>query len=201
MNYITLTAAMKDRMIKNITENVGTNKKRNEKKNLFELHFKKIISLAACLLLIISGIWFYVDHNASSQITSSLPQYTPPFVEVNTLQELENNIGFDMEELDFPFTITDEIYIAYGNMGEIQYIPSDSSRISYRKSFGDEDNSGDYNIYTNEETIVINGLDFTLKAFGDQYQLVNWSSDGYSYSLRFDEPVTKSELEDILSSV
>lgn len=57
--------------------------------------------------------------------------------------------------------------------------------ILFRAANGDEDTSGDYNVYDNTWTVG----NVTLKGSGDQAVLAIWQRDGVSYSLSFSAPM------------
>lgn len=203
MNYIKLTDDVKAVMLKNIKIGAGTHKNKNIHHPIFKMTTtsKVILITAACVMIIVGGLG--VNLAKSSEvgpiIEDPMVQQGTPFTEVDSLEELEDRLGFEMEELDLPSPPTSTVYTVYNQMGEITYLLEDENKITYRKSLGPEDNSGDYNMYDTVEPVTINNITFTLKAFGEDYYLATWSQDGYSYSISFITPVSRDELVNILN--
>lgn len=68
-----------------------------------------------------------------------------------------------------------------------------------RKAPGEEDISGDYNVYDTMTEKTAGKISVTLKGDGDGYVLALWTADGYSYALSLENPVTEEELLEILA--
>ena len=69
----------------------------------------------------------------------------------------------------------------------------DAAEIVFRKSAGEEDNSGDYNQYDSEKDVQVNGTAMTLKGNDGTVSLILWQRDGYSYSMGFTPAVPEED--------
>ena len=64
----------------------------------------------------------------------------------------------------------------------------------FRKSRGEDDNSGDYNLYEEETTLHTDG-GLTAEAKGNEGRigLILWQQDGFSYSISCVEGMTEED--------
>ena len=86
------------------------------------------------------------------------------------------------------------VYTAYpGPIAEIRYV-GDAQSLTYRKTAGYGDPSGDYTAYENVWEAEVNGTAVTLKGDGGLCTLALWQADGYTGSLRCAAPVEESVL-------
>lgn len=116
-------------------------------------------------------------------------------VECSSAEELSELVGFDIKDLSgLPFDVTETTYISYWGLAEITYI-GDGKELTYRKSIGDEDNSGDYNSYEDTMAIDTDAACLTLKGANNGYNLCTWQKDGYSYSLAYSSDAADTATE------
>lgn len=67
---------------------------------------------------------------------------------------------------------------------EIIYTDSDGEEeLRIRKAPGSDDISGDYNIYTQTETVPEGSQNITFQGNNDAFYLATWYVDGYTYSV------------------
>ena len=66
------------------------------------------------------------------------------------------------------------------------------------KSPGTEDNSGDYNVYAQEETLEISGNAVTLKGGNGAYSLAIWTDGSYAYSISVTDPLSRDAFRALL---
>ncbi|MEW4369384.1 DUF4367 domain-containing protein [Paenibacillus kandeliae] len=124
--------------------------------------------------------------------------------QVQTLQQLQDQLGFKVKTVHvLPFEGGQPMYTAIsGTLAQIQYTNNDGTdMLTFRMSAESEDNSGDYADYADTDTVQINGLDVIFKGSKDQYQLAAWQQNGYSYSIKLINGVSKHKLQDIVQSV
>ena len=156
-------------------------------------------AMAACLVVVIAGVLVWNNQNKPSP--GQDPILTAPMapVECEDLAELEESIGFPVEDAAKAVPEAEQItYINYANeIAEINLTRGEQT-ISFRKSKGDEDNSGDYNVYDNTDEVELNGITYTMKGNDGTITLVIWQKDGFSYSLNFEPPTT---IDDVTSLV
>ena len=121
-------------------------------------------------------------------------------MEVDTLEELSETVGFEVTELtNLPFQTEEVIYTAYWkDLAEITYSGEGQTAV-YRKGIGAEDVSGDYNNYENETVISVNDTTITLKGNGEGYTLAIWTDGDYAYSLTLSDGATDAEWQAIFA--
>ena len=89
--------------------------------------------------------------------------------------------GFKLEMPDI-FDTTTSIYVI-DQMIEVQYYDTEGNIIyNVRKAKGNDDCSGNYEVYQNKKTKEIQNQTVTLKGKDDIYYLAIWQNDEYSYS-------------------
>lgn len=152
--------------------------------------WKKYLSAAACLILVIAGA------AALPWLVRLLPpegdvQVVPQIEEAPSLAELSRLVGFEVEEgFALPFEPEETAYCSYWNeLAQIQYSGAGQTA-TYRQSAGTEDNSGDYTVYGDVAELTTGGLTVTLKGSGGAYVLAVWTDGSFSYSLGLSQGVT-----------
>ena len=122
--------------------------------------------------------------------------------EFPSVREMSDAIGFEVNDISVvPFEATEVIYrVISGKLAEIVYI-GDGDKLTIRKSAGDEDNSGDYNEYTLDEPIEIEGNKIDILGFEEGYYLVTWYDGEYFHSIRSDSPQTADKMKEIISDL
>lgn len=155
--------------------------------------WKKYLSAAACLVLVIAGA------AALPWLVRLLPpegdvQVVPQIEEAPSLAELSRLVGFEVEEgFALPFEPEETAYCSYWNeLAQIQYSGAGQTA-TYRQSAGTEDNSGDYTAYGDVAELAAGGLTVTLKGSGGAYVLAVWTDGSFSYSLGLSQGVTAEE--------
>lgn len=155
--------------------------------------WKKYLSAAACLILVIAGA------AALPWLVRLLPpeggvQVVPQIEEAPSLAELSRLVGFEVEEgFALPFEPEETAYCSYWNeLAQIQYSGAGQTA-TYRQSAGTEDNSGDYTAYGDMAELAAGGLAVTLKGSGGVYVLAVWTDGSFSYSLGLSQGVTAEE--------
>ena len=162
--------------------------------------WKKYLSAAACLILVIAGA------AALPRLVRLLPpeggvQVVPQIEEAPSLAELSRLVGFEVEEgFALPFEPEETAYCSYWNeLAQIQYSGAGQTA-TYRQSAGTADNSGDCTAYGDVDGITAGGLSVTLKGDGGLYVLAVWTDGTFSYSLRLSQGVPEAEWLDIISA-
>ena len=111
-------------------------------------------------------------------------------------EELSAAVGFEVPEIvSLPFGEAESAeYSRIGTeIAQTVYSRGDS-KLVFRKAPGEDDISGDYNVYDKEETVDADGTAVTLKGDGKGYCLAVWTDDGYSYSLMTDGYILESAM-------
>ena len=156
---------------------------------------------AACAALLLVSAAVLPRYFGSWQ-TEPMPGHVEtvsPFTEVPSLAELEDTVGFEVEELtELPFPVTETVYTAFGSdMAEIRYSGETETAV-LRKAVGIQDPSGDYTQYAEELALDINGTSVTLKGESSQYVLALWQKGNYAWSVRLSEGKDQSVWRQLL---
>ncbi len=190
MDNIKVTGEMHDRIIENI-EGADFNTERN--KNNSDRYIKKYLYVAACFVFLIASIAVIpyiikLNNNPPAQVI-------PDIMEYNSIEELSEAVGFIVPEINkIPFEVKKVTYTAYWKeLAEVIYSNQEES-IILRKSFGSEDNSGDYNEYSTVKEELAYGHIITIKGNAGVCNLAIWEKDGYIYSLRLLKGVSETEI-------
>lgn len=125
-------------------------------------------------------------------------QMPNPWQECTTLEEAGELAGFSFtapETLDgfstkYIATIPGDIAQEIFSNGE-----ADDQEVTFRKGNGQQDISGDYNVYETVETRQIAGKDVTVKSTDGLIYTVFWEQDGYSYSVSARTGMTETQME------
>ena len=163
----------------------------------------RYLSVAACLALLLlaartlPGLSFTTQPDVSENLTA-----VNGITEVSSSAELSAAVGFPVAEITrLPFTPSEVIYCSYWDeMAQITYSDGTKSAL-FRQSCGTEDNSGDYNEYTDTTTITFDTGTVLLKGDSDLYTLAIWQDTAYSYSLSLSEGLTSEEWVPLLESI
>lgn len=144
--------------------------------------WRRWASLAACLVVVVAAL-FAVPLLREEPDTAPPVQVLPPFRQVDSLDALSEAVGFPVTEVSsLPFDPVSTTYTAYDEgLAEITYTGSGGQTATYRQSCGTEDNSGDYNLYPDTQTLPDQNA--TLKGQDGLYTLALWTDDTYTYSL------------------
>lgn len=128
-------------------------------------------------------------------------QIPNPIKEYNTVDEAKKAVAFTVLMPDampegYVFagvsTINDELF-------QISYKNGDNE-ILYRTAEGAEDISGDYNVYKNEKSLKIAGIDVTIKGNEGAAKAV-WTKDGLTYSIYADKEISEQDITNIIASI
>ena len=124
------------------------------------------------------------DEPVANNTTEEDVEIANPWTEVADLTEAYkvSNINFmapatlNGKEMSFVQTLGQQmVEVRYGNEG---------NEIVARKGLSDEDISGDYNTYSEEETYVIKDIEVLMKGSESLVSNITWEDDeGYKYSI------------------
>ena|GEM_PF-182259 len=143
----------------------------------FGRKWRRYAGIAACFILVVVGVFAVRNLSQTSVVqpgvtttvqneqsdsqgddTQTGDATAAGILEVSSLSELEASIGFDVEELTgLPFEVTEVAYVNFfDEFAQVDYRGSNGEEITYRKSVGTEDNSGNYEEFDNIVTITVN---------------------------------------------
>jgi hypothetical protein len=194
---IEVTVEMRDRIMKNIGE-IDPVKKQNKAPSF--KGYRKYISIAACLVLLFVGAFvvYYSFTNSNNPPVAT----NNSIVDCSSLGELSDAVGFKVREVNtFPFNVQQTTYASFwGKIAQIAYVDGDDTLV-FRMSAGSEDNSGNYNDYSEVKNCSAGEYTFTIKGDNEQYYLAVWEYGGYSYSINIPNGVSEEELLKVVFSV
>lgn len=196
MEHVTVTEQMRQRILSRV-ENADLSHARNAARVPVLRRYWAAAACAALLLVGAAVLPRYLDVQ-ETQLPGRVETISP-FTEVSSLEELEDTVGFKVEELtELPFPVTERVYMAFGSdMAEIRYCGETETAV-LRKAVGIEDPSGDYTQYAEEWALDVNGTSVTLKGENGQYVLALWQEGDYAWSVRLSAGKDQSVWEQIL---
>lgn len=141
-----------------------------------------------------SSITITSDAGQSAQIPN-------PFTKHKTIDEAKKAISFDAKlptampkgySLSYIATMSDNlIELVYSNGGK---------KITYRTALGDEDISGDYNVYQSEKQFKAGDYNVKYKSNGETSN-ATWTKDSVSYSLLANFELSENDVSDIINTI
>lgn len=198
MGRLELSAEARERILSHVAE--PTAEKDERKGRIVSIAgFRRYAAIAACfavVLLAVFGVSKLRDKDEPPTLAvSSMTEYS-------SAEELSEAMGFPVEELTaLPFAPEEISYTdLFGRVAQIVYTGGDASLV-FRKGYGDEDISGDYNTYEDVQEIEVGDISVSLKGSGGAYSLALWQRDGYSYSLSAEPALTEQEAVSILETL
>ena len=207
MDRVKVTDDMRSRILENIeAEDIAAARRRKQTGRTVT----KLLSMAACLAVIIavaSALRTPAQVSTSDDLQPNeadapgFVQGGADIIELDSAAALSAAVGFEVNDIDLPFTPEQTKYISYWNeLAEIDYTGEGKTAI-YRKTAGTEDCSGDYNVYTDVTEFEANGVTVTLKGDAGQYTLAIWTDGSYSYSLSLSDGLSLGDWQTLINSI
>ncbi len=190
MDRVEVTPEMRQRVLSNLEQ------ARKPKRPAL----RQLMSLAACLAILLC-CWYAWKPRQQTQVENPGAQGASQVENVASLEALSQKTGVPMKELTgLPFDVEATQYVSYWEeLAEIQYFGQTDS-LCYRKSHGTEDNSGDYNVYSQVKTLDVSGCAVTLKGGAEGYSLAAWTDGTYAYSISASKPLTEETFRGLLEA-
>lgn len=141
-----------------------------------------------------------ISENTNTQESNCLA--VSPVDSKLSVNDMEQELGYNIKTPDYiplGYEVND-MAVLYSELAEITYQSKDD-KITYRTAKSADDISGDYNSYTNVETVKINNTNVTLKGNGNLYYNAGWTDNNESYSLTSTNGIYKDEMLHIIESV
>lgn len=201
MEKIHVTPEMEARVLRNLSRvDLGAQAGPTKKKKK-TLSFPKILSLAACLLILVAGAL------TLRSVLTRQPVDPPPLqvgapVQYEDAKALCEAVGFDLlAPTQLPEGMQAETYTLLGNgIAEVSY--SDGMDVlTYRMAVGTDDISGDYTEYPAVDVVSVSGQDVTMKGDVDGYYTATWTDGEYTFAVSSTRAMTQAEVEGIIVSL
>ena len=207
MDRVKVTDDMRSRILENIeAEDIAAARRRKQTGRTVT----KLLSMAACLAVIIavaSALRTPAQVSTSDDLQPNeadapgFVQGGADIIELDSAAALSAAVGFEVNDIDLPFTPEQTKYISYWHeLAEIDY-SGEGKTARYRKAAGTEDCSGDYNVYTDVTELEANGVTVTLKGDAGQYTLAIWTDGSYSYSLSLSDGLSLGDWQTLINSI
>ena len=213
MEKIVVNDDMRCRILQNLekqmtdeTSNTWEEKeKRQHRKRRYRI--SKYLSAAACLVLLVAGVAVIPQINRGQQeptVGQERVDVVNGMETVASAAELSQKLGFPVSDLkNLPFTVEHTEYTnGWGEFAQIDYegtdAEGDAQSLCYRKGTGEDDISGDCNVYEVDETVDVAGTQVTLKGSADGYALAVWNADGYAYAVSVTKEISKDKMLQVI---
>lgn len=195
MERVQVTSDMEERVLKNALSACDSS---TEMPAAPAIPLKKYWPVAACLVVCVALVIAFpllLSHGEQEPSNPSV-QLANPMVEVDTPEALSQVVGISLREPLLPFIPAQVTYTSLGgDIAQITYLSADGKKALFRQSPGQEDNSGDYTVYT----VILNPRkNVTLKGSEEGYTLALWREGGCSFSLHLSYPLPLENWEQIL---
>lgn len=146
----------------------------------------------------VSGDTITIDPEAKTEDGDSA-QIPNPLTGHESLAELAKAVGFDIKAPAVPAGYTAAAYIDIsGELAEVFY-ENGSDTLLYRVSKGEGDNSGDYNTYSTNKTVNVNGVSVEMRG-NDKVNVAVWSNGGFAYSVSSEQGIAEADVIAAVSS-
>lgn len=157
-------------------------------------------------------VYVYADLDGNAEITETVDfvsenggetvQIPNPFADYATMEEAEKAAGFSLTAPETVDGYSEKlIQVMSGSMIQIIFRDSEENRLFIRKEAGSEDISGDYNNYTEINTISVDGREVTMKGENGLVSVAIWTEGAYTYAVTADNPMAQDAMTVLVSAV
>lgn len=164
---------------------------------------RQYLSIAACFALFLLGTLALPGlFQGQTQPTPDSVGSAGDIITFSSAGDLSESVGFAVEDLTgLPFAVEQTVYTSHqGRLAQITYTGEGGREATYRKSAGEEDNSGVYSSFSLETEVAVDGQAVTLKGDGQLYTLATWWDGAYSYSLSLSHGLSQAEWQVLLQA-
>jgi len=158
---------------------------------------KKIIAILLSVLTLCS-----LAACAKKQQTGSGEQIANPFVTCQTMADAEKLAGFSFTVPDTVEGYTGrELQAIENQMIQAIYTNGDKS-LMLRKGTGSDDISGDYNEYSEKNTVQVGELSVTMKGDNGTVSVAVWTNGGCAYAVETqDVPMSADAVSQLIAQL
>lgn len=131
----------------------------------------------------------------TTESTEDLVEIPNPFIDCDSLEDAQRIAGFEIRIPDSIESYSDRFIQAVDQylIQVFYYAPSEisddtgnttsSDQILLRKALGTDDISGDYNTYSEEQSLSINNTEVTFKGNDGRLYVITWTDGTYAYAI------------------
>jgi len=186
--------------------------KEKRREGFMKKQVKKYVAVAAMVSILVvgGGVYSFVGGN-SNGIKPSINdngrvQIPNPWVNVDSVEEVEQESGFEIEEFTYlpeGFNESEIVYLKTDEGFIVRQFARNSSdeKISFEKRNKTIENDGDYTVYDNEENITVGDLSIIAKFKGDVLKKIEWEKGDYKYSIMSDNKIETEEMVNIVDGL
>lgn len=196
LEKIKMTKEMENRIMKNLKES-NVNQSNIRKKFKFKW-LKPVALTVGCCAIVASSIFIY----PKLQNNNNDVQLVNPTKDVSSINELKTNLPFELKiptKLPKEYTL-DSTSIISSTLAQIEYTSKNDS-ITFRMTPGNEDISGDYNNYSKENKITVDGIEVTIRGDDRLYKVITWNNDNFSYSITSTAGLSEDIIHEIIRNI
>ena len=154
-----------------------------------------------CLVMMCAVLFVITACGADDSQEINAASMPNPFTTYGTLDEAADSVDFSIILPDKPAWATEVLYrVSNTDLLEIIY-NGDGMQYRIRKAAGDQDISGDYNIYSELTDVTFQDVNLAVKGDDGKVALVTWLNGGYSYSVSFSDQISLDEAEAFISVI
>ena len=158
---------------------------------------KKLAVLLFCTLIVVS----LAACAGKTSKEEPLMQIPNPFVDYDSLEAAAKAAGFELKAPSSVEGFSEKvIQVCNGEMIQVVFLNGDD-RLFIRKAEGSDDISGDYNEYSDNGTVTVDGNSVTLRGDDGKVSTAVWTSGKYTYSVSFDTPVTEETMIALIGQI
>lgn len=199
-NEIMENVQVDDEMRRRVLRHISQEMDACAAKMVIRRRWRRYASLAACLAVLLAGS--VLLHQRSIGLENEPPVDVQfGMEEVSSARALAEKAGFDICDIGpLPFDAASVSYTwCWGELAQIRY-EGENASVLYRKSRGAEDISGDYNLYSQQQSLDVGGVTVTLKGDSGLICLATWQAGGFSYSLSAAPGLAEQDFRALLES-
>lgn len=161
------------------------------------MKLNKLIALGLSAIMALSLV-------ACGNANAGNPNVQPPspFTDHETLADAAKEVGFEISVPSIINGFDECMYRANKESDMLEVIfRNDDEDICFRKAVGDGDISGDYNKFSEQNEVEVNGATVTMKGNDGKVNLATWAKNGYAYSISCTTAVDKVTMTDYIKTV
>ena len=128
-------------------------------------------------------------------------QIANPWSDCTTIEEAEDIAGFNFDSVKS--AEVNSISVMKGtdyNIIQIAFYDGEN-KVTIRKANIEDSISGDYNVYNQEKPVIKEEVTISVRGNDNLYSLVEWSRNGYSYSISSEQGIEFEIIESYLNVV